>query len=1514
MPLIQKIEISNFLNLERGAVSTWHPRWPHQVFDLGGLNSAMNIPNGKGKSAMVMAILAMLTGDRKELKEVRDFSFAPQRHSHFTHIRIQVLVSTADSGGADLLSRAGGEPGGDPMVFGVYGNSGENGELKFYSYQGRFEDCPIAHTNDFVHTFVSNNAFRAQLDGASKLFPSNRQESSDRAWQDHIQTIFDMASLHQQIKYQKLRGGEGGHGYFDVPSPPGAAYSAYVFYERLAPELLVEGMGELGEEDEHGIEDTIHTKVSQLIVQKHKSEQQDETLRRASITLDALEKLVAARAGLVDAKLGYDEHRDKLSVEFASLKYVLIDQPIPGVPRIPDESLPLARAMVLQEGKWFLPDRVMAEFTGEPASEVNRRAEERNGLVLEKLDRTQAVDFICHIKIRDGRGKPNQLYSRESALSLMGLTSNFTRDWTKQSAIDALTRTFDSVETHADTNPAREMRKVLEKSRVNSEAKRVELNKAYQYHNEEWGRLIQEQSQIDAQQSAHREMANSGLFNEAELASPEQAGTTVNTAYSAALQAVDGHKGRVARLQDVHALWEAFQRERPDEKPGALADQLQEARRSAETAFQDAKTARETARKERTGTQQKLEATRSALQNASARMERFQQTAPAVARFIEVFGDVSPIGLAQRVQDEANLARSRIGTIKSERSKLGTALEALSGFRKLHGDADPSAWLAAFGEEWDARGQEIAKLDAELTEAQIRRAGLDTEVIVAGKVAREAASLAAGKHVPLHAAIDGMRLDQARRESALTLFSALLHTPVYETAQEAREAAMRLEEKRIEAPVFLKGELEAFCRSGEISMRAAFAHTWLVGIRTRQVECLLDPSLVAREKATLDTEILRLGKEIQTAKLERAKHSPDSAEANRARKAAEAVAGGFEAKDSTLATEFAALEATLPELARKTAPEMIADILAAEKHRKDFADVSEASLQAELSACRAQDTAASTAWAELETRIKACEDNADAKQEALNHANVAAMQIDKLRKLQDYIDAPEDKPSFMLLAPDTLARLETAKMNAEARIRFRFDLAAAFIKRGSDYAKEVENLIAHHKGERDQIQDKHLPAVDAEIGRIQDATLGAKSQEGNIDHLVRELSRMYRSYTEWEDDLVEISKDAILATTLGAQTIALHEAQSARERVDLLEQMAGENDFEEKTGSRKAMNDSKAKYENLKTKFDGAINVALATTDADMSEYTRTELVRAKSNPDIVGHLHAVARTNHERSTAANEIAKVHLEEEWDKLSDWLNNFTKRLKKNFSLLLSVFGPNIDKDTNVILNSGFQISGKVATDADIKVVLDSVVTTIEKAETERTGKSFTKFEENKQKNDLRQVIRNNFYQSVITEVGIKVAMPSISQHPLKLERKMVSTGQGIAMALLWIVKMAEFTTKRWQNEQASSAAQRKRLRHTQFTMIDGAFSSLSDEGLIKDALDSIEATKGNFQLIITDHDPDYRNNFDYFPTLIVAKEYDGKFMIADKKTRDLIDPANLGLRQGALGVMSLRAVPKQAAGA
>lgn len=154
------------------------------------------------------------------------------------------------------------------------------------------------------------------------------------------------------------------------------------------------------------------------------------------------------------------------------------------------------------------------------------------------------------------------------------------------------------------------------------------------------------------------------------------------------------------------------------------------------------------------------------------------------------------------------------------------------------------------------------------------------------------------------------------------------------------------------------------------------------------------------------------------------------------------------------------------------------------------------------------------------------------------------------------------------------------------------------------------------------------------------------------------------------------------------------------------------------------------------------------------------------------------------------------------------------------------------------------------------------------------------------------------------------MPSISKQPLPLEKDMVSTGQGVAMTLLWVVKMADYVTEREMRRVTTSRAQQKHLHPTQFAIMDGAFSSLSNKGLIQDALDCIKRTRGRFQLIITGHDENYQNNFEYFPTLIEAREISGQFMYADCITRRILQPEEVGSHYGAMAVMNLRVVPQQ----
>lgn len=134
-----------------------------------------------------------------------------------------------------------------------------------------------------------------------------------------------------------------------------------------------------------------------------------------------------------------------LALEIAALKHVLVDDPIPGVPRIPGETDPkLAGPMVMQDGIWYFPDRAMAEFTGEEPGNVNRRGD-RSGLILVPANRSGIIGIAWHYApyLTKKGGKDNQLHGRETALALLNVTTNFTQDWTREKSIAAVTEAFD---------------------------------------------------------------------------------------------------------------------------------------------------------------------------------------------------------------------------------------------------------------------------------------------------------------------------------------------------------------------------------------------------------------------------------------------------------------------------------------------------------------------------------------------------------------------------------------------------------------------------------------------------------------------------------------------------------------------------------------------------------------------------------------------------------------------------------------------------------------------------------------------------------------------------------------------------------------------------------------------------------------------------------------------------------------------------------------------------------------
>lgn len=1509
MPLIQRIEVSNLMNSKRE--EPWRPDWPHQVFELNGENTAMNIPNGKGKSTLVLSILAMLRG-HKVLNDIRMRHYAPRRTGRYTHIRIQVLVSLPGEDSNDLIAQAGGSLAGSPMVFGLYGNSGENERVNFYAYRGTFEDCKIATVHQLRHDLVSDRDFLDQL----RARPGAFRDSTIKEWVAYVDDFFDMSNLQQQLVYQLARGAEGDSNYFEVKRLPGRNDAASIFYERLAPELLSEVMGQLGEEGEKGIEDTIHEKVSRLIVAKRNTAKKAEELRRTSNTVMELEVALKKGAAFLGAKDSYDGHRAEFETEVAAIRNVLVDNPIPGVPLAPPEHLSvLAISMVMQGGAWYMPDSVMAEFTGEEPKVVNQRARDRNGINITPAIRSQVIDFIRDLKTRDPRGKPNQLYTRDNAIALLNVTTTFTKNWTRDKAIAAVTEAFDWVDAHADTNPARVLFKQrtaeLGQKEVARTAFRVKVTDYYA----ERDQLRGEQQTIGEGQAAYREMSNSDLFTAEELANPNATGERVGQEASEAASALDSHKDATRELKDVHALWQQFEQDHGQaETPSQVAARLVADEKSEQDRLSHIKGKILELRGQRQGLKSAWDKAIAAQKIADRQLDKLKQLQPGLLTYKTIFGEENPVGLEAEVTREHREAVDRRHEIGIERSKMSSALSALAEFRLSYGDADPSAWIAGRLAAWEAKGVEIAGLKLQHADAEQRRKDLDKAAVAPGRIAREAAAVAGGNAMPLHEAIGSINLSSDLKEKALTLFSSLLHAPVYQTLDEAAQAARNLADNDLESPVFVLGELDEFCNSDNILLDANVAHTWLVGVRTRPVDCLLDISLVDREKAIEEARITDLGLKIESLEDERKRLSADHVDAKHAPGAATAVVNGFEKLDAQFVAELNEIEGRLPRLAERATD----DARAAIKSRIELdallvGGVTEQSLFDASAEAGLVTHAAKDAYDANEQRISDMEKDQSKAEDTWGAAFKLAQNAPVLIKIQAFVDHPSKNPRFMATAGEVEIALDEAAQKAEKRTRFRFALAHNFIALGANTRpQEIEARIKFIGDEIKEIQDKLIPALDTDIKRLQQESIDIQTQAGEIDDLVRTLIRKYREFMADHDAQDVPPPDKLLSHPVVSIADVVRQETDLTERVSLLLDLASDLDVVDTSVISKKMQESKQAYSEARSALASHIDLTLIKPDLDLSEHVRSELVRGKEDVSVLAHIYKVTKENYAKNSAANATAQTFLDKEWGDVSDWLHKFTLRLPDNLRIMKSIFSPQRDGATGTVIRAGFDISAKLADLQDIKATLDEIVLMVENYE--KNSDVINQFDQgvrDKTIADLRREIRNNFYQKVILDPSIHVCMPSISQKPLLLEKDMVSTGQGIAMTLLWIVKMANYVAERELNRKTTNQAHLKRIKanKTQFAIIDGAFSSLSKKELIDDALNSVAQTRGNFQLIITGHDENYQNNFQYFPSLVVAREIGGKFMYADSTTKRIVEPGSVGSHYGAMGLMSLRRTPK-----
>lgn len=1507
MPLINSIEVANFMNRERRV--PFEPTWPHCVFPLLGLNSIINVPNGRGKTTIVTLALFLLTAQKRKIDGLRNIHFAPKSSGSFTHLRVQMIMDTEEGAGFDLLS---GTPLGKQMVFGIYGRCGDNEDYKLYSYQGSLDDCPVhRESTGFSNKIdlIPDKEFEANLSAIPYKFPSSARESSADAWKTYVDKWFDITSIEQQISYQLKAGGEGKSSYFDVPGK-NSEFASNVFYEHLAPELLHDVMGGFGEEDEKKIEDTIHEKTRQIIQARIKNTETATALEQTGRVLHEMQRVCDMAEEMAQSVTLFQACKTDMALELGALKDAIIDRPFPGLPgQPPAELADVGQFVVLYEGGSYLSDRGIGYFSGEEPKMINQRAD-RNKIIPATVEKTKLLEITCDLAVfdRSERGKSNQVYDLDSSIRILAAMENFLPEWTKETAIIMVQKLFDWAENHADTSPARMAKKehdeVYRLKNGEFDATTTEISNLNGARTE----LSKEQSNLSHQMSEYQRMQHSGLFSPAELVAPEETGSKTQAERNEAKNTLDSHNQRVTRLEIVFGQWRQFIAQygvgtSPDCVIAELVQKESETRKNLEKLRLE----RDEVAKNGMVLHGITTSARERHNTLHSRITTAEQSLKQAGNYDTWFKGECPEGLEAIVRNEQKEVTGERNRFENELAGLADKLESIEEFRTRFGVLiPPGQWLknrATLHEKLRDRSDEV-------NQTQASRRGdlkaLEEFSVAPGQFALIVQKKVGVAFVPLHAIIENMPLDKARKESLLTLFSALLFAPVLQDNETAETAARNLATKKLEFPVFVKDDLERFCHSGDIAVGSDASRSLFIGVRTQNVDCLLDPAYLEDTKRGLTSVITALEK--RSARLNRgvARSSHDTATAKLAERARHAIESGSEETAIRIRSILEPLVADLVRLDTRASDLAVKSIRAMVEYNRALNGSVIEDLRTDLvdaKDCLGRAEAEEGLYADSLQKINT--DTDVASDDASLAKSSRSEQEPILKNVASFMADPEHGPEFMENAKtlgDDLARLHEKAIKKSG---FDFNMVQKFVDGAGAARYEV---IRTRLGEIDACipsLEEQKRVLFSEVSSLGELGVVLAGNISKVDGVARVMIRLYRKFRMQGLPSVDISSHEVYRSGRFIRNCRTLE-ECVKRLISLDDDVEFTKDRIEKFSSN--LKDAEDKYKRALHKYHEQIENSVKDESLKLADHVVQLLLQAKEDPSRIRGILAASHVNYDKDCATNEYAKQQLDSEWSEVSNWLSEFTRRLPSNLDLMKNRFAPKKDQAKKYV-SAGFIISADVIAHDDIEDVLKEIVLDIEEYEESGYIQKRSDVRRDAQ-SGFRREIRNKFFKRVLTNPGIKVFIPSISREKaINLDRDIASSGQSVAISLLWIIKMSDFVSEReraMKTVSMSASARRKmRLIKSQFVFIDGAFSHLSDKALIDDVLGEIANTRGKFQLIVTGHDSDFKPNWKLFPTMLNGREVGGRYMFIDKG--EPVEPGDLGSHYGAMTMMQTHVI-------
>lgn len=1504
MALIKRIAISNLLNVNGVDSSNWKPVIEYLVLDIKGQSTAINLINGGGKTTIADAVIGLLSRDPSLLgKTYKKFSHS--KNSYWSHVQVEIIAPKRNLNQADLLSFAGEEVGGETYVFGMCGYK-DNNSKTFYFFKGSLEDLPVGQKKNNVVTLISNADFRENK-------PTNWNVTREE-WLEEIKKHFSQ-DLEQLVQFQKNGGGDKSANLFNFKKKRGddlQAQEAAFFYEVLAPAVMANMRDDLGEDGEYTFEEQLLSSTHNLIKKKHDVDKRGKKFEAFKEAVKSLEPVEAALMNALQNRQKYDNHLSKIASEIAQIRAINIQHPLPGLPKteLPEGLLgELIQYFVIdiRNGDLRITDEGLSYLLNDSVVDINRKAERSH---VKKQKSSQLVEIYCHLKrIYDGVGHKSAHYLIEDALKLIDISNKFTQGLNKEKAKQILFEAEAYFNENIDTNVFRKEARALTQV---IEEKTIQLKNLLELEETLYDQVKDTEGQIksrDANQASYNDLVNSGLFTQTELANPSETEIAVIQSLTDADTAQSEFTEKKARLTVSKPKWDEFYARFPDKTPSEVELEHAENKAKAEKDFGEFDVKVQAFRNQHNTDKINLGSAESNLNLEKAKRERFDELLEPVERYERIFVDTTPVGLDRRLlKEKADLMatiKKAISGIRLERPYLSV----LMTFNQYY-QITPGQWLQEIISERRELTLSASNLKSSLADLRRQETDLKNESISANeyvqsglvKLAEAGLSFKSFHQVVMNEA----SIEVHEKESLLSSFSTLIFSPVFDTSQDALQAAEVLSAHDLTIPVFVHQELIDFISNehSRISEINGLYIGVLAGISSRKVKCLLDPTLIQNELEYVQSQIALMD-EVLRKNLERQKEiSDDSETVQLARTAKIAMEQNSEQVIQNLKQQISDLWPKYVDVANKSRSSVIETIKAKQAFDKLGGQATLLEHDEKINGYQSQKEQLELKIAKEIHLLKHYEDTLSDLKKQVGDAFPQELQL-LLETVKSFYQ--EGGPEFFANLEETQSKFKYELEQAKAREGYKYHLQKAQLfldQKGNN--QNIERRLAELKANYGEAK-KNANALRKERDDLREKTLkelqSLAEQIGQLAYLAQSKFKAVRILEKdvGDDLLVEEGVQGDLISNVQS----LYQAIKSEDREVLVEELIyriqstiEEFDFSTHVDTAKRYERGyRGAFETLKEKC----RVSVSNAEFAPTEKARLESILKVTDGAPVPQQHAeqlLAFINKSRGTLEVERDRYYqIQQAFDvaftNADKDLTNIVTQTANDLAILKRVMKTNHSKRHVVELHVDAEVASKEQIAKIVERVMLIVSTAIENRD--RNMDNNVPVEDEKDyKNRLKKDISDSIYRDIFKNPSVKFVHSHIRTNGKKYSiGEDLSEGQKTAMSLVLTIKLAEFAIDREARKLAPTQASKAIKSSESLLIIDGLFSNMSDPELIASAMDGIEDTRGKFQLIGLIHNPMYQNSFDVFPVYLIGKRHSSSNNSGWLSIESKIDNATIG---------------------